>query len=449
VTQPGGAWRLDEALVWLESHVNFEAIQMGRRNAPTLERMAQLASLMGDPQHAYPVVHLTGTNGKGSTARMVTSLLLAMGLHVGTYTSPNVESINERLAWDDRPVADEELAALLQAVAQLEPLMSERPLRFEILTAAAFRWFADVAVDAAVLEVGLGGRWDATNVADGQVAVVTNVSLDHVEVLGPTVADIASEKAGIVKPGSTLVLGETDPVLAEIFERAGPEATWRRGRDFGCVTNEMAHGGRLLELRTPQATYPDIYLPLHGAHQGENAACALAAAEAFFGSALERSVVEEGFAAATSPGRMEVVGHRPLRLLDGAHNPAGAEALGATVAEEFASSGTVVLVIGLLRGRDPVEMLSRIVPERVRRVIACPPPSPRALPPEELVEAAASIGLDAEAAGSPTEAVVLADDIAAEDETILVTGSMYVVGEARTAWAEGSPRRLAPGWAAR
>ncbi|MGH9073221.1 MAG: bifunctional folylpolyglutamate synthase/dihydrofolate synthase, partial [Acidimicrobiales bacterium] len=350
--------------------------------------MRELALTVGDPQDAYPVLHLTGTNGKGSTARMLTALLRARGLRVGTYTSPDLEQVNERLAHDGEPIADADLADILALVADAETLMEEPPNRFEILTAAALRWFSDVAVDVAVVEVGLGGTHDATNVVDGRVAVVTNVSPDHLDVIGPTLADIAREKAGIVKPGATLVLGETAPDLAAIFRgaasAAGADWTWERDTDFGCEVNQPAHGGRLLDLRTPGARYPGVYLALHGAHQGDNAACALMAAEAFFGAPLHRDVVEEGFATATSPGRMEVVGRQPLCLLDGAHNPAGARAAGATLAEEFAAAGRRVVVMGVLRGRDPAEMLAGLSPAGLAHVVACRPPSPRALPPAEV-----------------------------------------------------------------
>src|SRR4051812_1614443 len=285
-----------EAQAWLDDHINLEALVTGRRQAPTLDRMIEISGLMGDPQHAYPVLHLTGTNGKGSTARILTGLLVAQGLSAGTYTSPHLERINERIAWNLDPIPDDDFAAVLSALADLEPLMHERPNLFEILAAAAFRWFADIAVDAAVVEVGLGGRWDATNVADGEVAVVTNVALDHVEVIGPTLADIATEKAGIIKPGATLVLGETDPELVTIFRNGGADALWLRGVDFDCTSNDIAHGGRLLDLRTPGGEYPEVYLPLHGAHQGDNAAVALAAAEAFFGDPLHPDVVADAFA---------------------------------------------------------------------------------------------------------------------------------------------------------
>ena len=434
----GVSARLEEALEWLDGHVNLEAIETGRADAtPTLERMRRLTELMGDPQRAYPVVHITGTNGKGSTARLLTSLLGARGLKVGTYTSPHLERINERLAADGEPIADDELAEILAAVAALEPLMERSPTWFEIVTAAALRWFADIAVDVAVIEVGLGGTWDATNVADAQVAVVTNVSLDHVGILGPTLSDIAAEKAGIVKSDSSLVLGETDPALAAIFTRAAAGEVWERGSAFACETNRLAHGGRLLDLRTIGGQYSDVFLPLHGAHQGDNAAAALAAAEAFFGAPLPDELVRSALSAVRTPGRMEVVGRRPLCLLDGAHNPAGAGAAGATLAEEFAGADRRVVVLGLLRGRDPVEMLEALDPSHIVLIVACPPPSPRALPPSEVALAASKMGLPAEVASSVADGVALARARAGPEEMLLVTGSLYTVGEARSVLVRG------------
>lgn len=438
-------WGLPEARAWLESHVDLEAIQVGRSSAPTLERMAELTALMGDPQRAYPVVHITGTNGKGSTARLVTSLLVARGLSIGTYTSPDLERVNERLSWNGDPVDDDTFAELLGAVAALEKVMAKPPSRFEILTAAAFRWFADVAVDVAVVEVGLGGRFDATNVADADVAVVTNVSLDHLEILGPHLSDIASEKAGIIKAGSVVVLGEEDPGLRAIFAAAGGAETWLRNRDFSCDVNRMAHGGRLLDLRTPRALYSDVFLGLHGAHQGDNAACAVAAAEALFAAPLDSSVVEEAFSAASSPGRMEVVGRHPLVLLDGAHNPAGAVAAAQTLAEEFAGAEKTVLVVGMLRGREPAEMLAPFFATgRVASVVACPPPSPRALPAQVVAEAAAAAGIPSLTAADTAGAVAQALALALPEDLVMVTGSLYVVGEARgvltTGGGSGAPR---------
>ena len=216
---------LEAALAWLDDHVDYEAIAAGRHPVPSLDRMHELCALMGDPERAAPVVHVTGTNGKGSTVRMVTALLAASGLNVGTYTSPHLERINERLSRNGEPISDEELAEQLVGIATLEASSGVRPTRFEALTLAAFRWFADLPVDAVVLEVGMAGRHDATNVADGVVAVVTNVGLDHTAVLGPTRRHIAAEKAGIVKPISTLVLGETDPELVPLFTAEDRKST--------------------------------------------------------------------------------------------------------------------------------------------------------------------------------------------------------------------------------
>src|SRR5947209_669198 len=396
------------ALAYFDDHVNLETDASARAASKRLDRVGRLVELMGEPQRAYPVVHLTGTNGKGSTARMLTSLLVAKGLSVGTYTSPHLERFNERIAWNGEAISDGAFVEIIEAVASIERVMEEAPTVFEILTAGAFRWFADVAVDVAVVEVGLGGRWDATNVADGQVAVVTNVSLDHAEIIGPTLVDIATEKAGIVKAGSTLVLGETDPPLADIFRAAGAAEVHERDRDFGCEANRLAHGGRLLDLRTPAARYADVYLPLHGAHQGENAAVALAAAEAFFGAPLDPDVVAEAFAGVRVPGRLEVVGRQPLVILDGAHNPAGAAAAADALAEEFGGAAAKVLVVGLLQGKDPVEMLEALQARGARVVVACPAPSPRTLPPAEVAAAARAMGIQAEAAGSIPEALARA-----------------------------------------
>ncbi|HZQ26986.1 MAG TPA: folylpolyglutamate synthase/dihydrofolate synthase family protein [Acidimicrobiales bacterium] len=426
-------WDLADALAYLDAHVNLEAVSARRVDAPTLDRMRQLMDVMAEPQRQYPVMHLTGTNGKTSTARMLGALVRTKGLAVGTYTSPHLERVNERLAWNDEPISDGALAEVVAGIAALEPLLDDRPSFFEILTAAAYRWFADIAIDVAVVEVGLGGQWDATNVADGSVAVVTNVGIDHIEYLGPTRDGIAREKSGIVKPGSTLILGETDPALVPIFEATPAERIWLRDRDFGVEANRLAVGGRLLDLRTPGTRYEEVFLPLHGAHQGDNAAAALAAAEAFFDGPIEEDVVAEAFASVRSPGRMEVVGRQPLCILDGAHNVAGARALAETLAEEFPGSASRVLVVGLLGGRDPDEMLEALEPDNVRLVVACPPPSPRALPAAAVVAAAERAGIPAVEAGSVEEAVDRAVDLAEPDDLVLVTGSLYVVGAARTA----------------
>jgi dihydrofolate synthase/folylpolyglutamate synthase len=423
---------LAAALAYLDAHVNFETAP-SRRSHPTLDRMRAVCALLGDPQDAYPVVHITGTNGKGSTARMVSALLAAHGLSVGTYTSPHLERVNERIVWNGTPVDDATLAEALLAFEPIEDHMGVRLTHFEVLTAAALRWFADVAVDVAVLEVGLGGRWDATNVADAAVAVVTNVGLDHAEVIGPTRADIATEKAGIVKPGATLVLGEPDPSLFPIFEARGAEATWVRGRDYGWSSNLVAVGGRLLDLYTPSGSTPDVFVPLHGPHQGDNAAGALAATEAFFRRPLDPSTVIAAFASVQVPGRFEVVRRHPFVVLDGAHNPEGARAARATLDDDFAGRSPDILVVGFTGNRDPVEMLTALEAARSRRVIACKPPSPRGLDPSVVAAAASSMGVRAEVVPNAGAAALRAMEEAGDDEFVLVTGSLHVVGEARTA----------------
>jgi dihydrofolate synthase/folylpolyglutamate synthase len=260
----------DDVMTWLDEHTNYELAMPTRLGAPTLDRITELCHLLGNPETACPVIHITGTNGKGSTARILTELLMANGLTVGTYTSPNLEKVNERLARDGVPIDDEELIEVLGALALIEPMLSARPTRFELLTAAAFRWFADIAVDVAVIEVGLGGRWDATNVVQPEVAVITNVSYDHVEVLGPTLRDIATEKAGIIKSGCQVLVGEPDPELRAVFAAAadavGAAVTWTAGEDFACDHSRVAVGGRLIDLRVPGADYPEVYLALHGSY---------------------------------------------------------------------------------------------------------------------------------------------------------------------------------------
>jgi dihydrofolate synthase/folylpolyglutamate synthase len=390
---------------------------------------------MCDPQRSYPIVHITGTNGKGSTARMTASLLMSAGLRPGLYTSPHLETINERIAVGNFAITDAELARELAAMAEMEVFVGERATWFEIVTATAFGWFAEEAADSAVVEVGLGGRYDATNVADAAVAVVTNVELDHVDILGGTREQIASEKAGIVKAGSTVVLGEEDPAIACIFEAeaeaVGAAALWRRGEDFGVERNRLAVGGRVVDLYTPLGRYEDVFVPLYGAHQADNAACALAAAQALLGVPLGEEVLTDAFASVTVPGRLEVVGRKPLVVLDGAHNGAGAIAAGAALADDFFGR-RVVVVMGCLRGRDPTELLSGLRPELISTVLACVPPSPRAQSGEAVVAAALGLGLTAEDCGGVAEAVQRALQISGEDDLVLITGSLYVVGAART-----------------
>jgi dihydrofolate synthase/folylpolyglutamate synthase len=446
---PAAFGSLHEALAWLDDHIDYESTTPNRRALPTLDRMRESVALMDDPERTYPSVHLTGTNGKGSTAAIVTSLLSAMGLGVGTYTSPNLSSVNERLSRNGVPIDDASLTDLLAQLAALEPLLSERPTRFELLTGAALRWFADEAVDAAVVEVGLGGTWDCTNVVDGVVAVLTNVSFDHTEVLGPTLEGIARDKGGIIKAASTVVLGETDPelvaVVAEVAEAAGSGEFWVRGEEFDCTANVLAVGGRLVDLRTPGAAYHELLLPLHGPHQGLNAACAVAAVEAFFGRPLDEEVVAEGLAGVSVPGRMEVVGRRPLCLVDGAHNVAGTQALARALAEGFSPAvggpqGAAVAVVGMLSGRDPSAMLAPFVDAGVGTIVACAPDSPRALSAEVVAEAARALGFAVVVADSVVGAVEEGRRLVTPDGLLVVTGSLYVVADARDLLLEMVPR---------
>ena len=424
-----------DALSWLDAHIDFEANMPRRRALPTLDRMRALTALLGEPQASIPSIHVTGTNGKGSTSAMATTLLEAKGLSVGTYTSPNLERVNERLARNGVTIDDAALTDVLTELALLESLMEERPTRFELLTAAALSWFATEAVDSMVVEVGLGGTWDCTNVVDGDVAVVTNISYDHTDVLGPTLEGIAADKAGIVKAGSRVVIGETDPELVSILEEralaAGAASVWVAGRDFGCASNRLAVGGRLVTLWAPGGRYDDVLVPLHGAHQGANAACALAAVEAFFGDPPATEVVEEGFAAVRVPGRLEVLGRRPLLLVDGAHNAAGMAALGEALIEAFAVDGTSVAVVGMLAGRDPSAMLEPLAAARIGTVVACRPESPRAMPVEVVADAARALGLTVHEEPDARDALRVARGLVDADGLVVVAGSLYIVGAVR------------------
>ncbi len=428
-----------ELRAWLEAHVNLERgigrpAHVARAEAPTLARIHELTTLLGSPQLDVPAIHITGTNGKTSTARLTAALVRARGYKVGTYTSPNLERINDRMAIDGIEVADATLDELLRTVQRAEPHMSEPPSYFEILTAAALYWFSDEAVDVAVIEVGLGGTWDATNVIDADVAVVTNVALDHTEYLGSTREAIARDKAGIITPMSSLVLGETDPDLVPLFTAREPQQTMLRGRDFDALANRLAVGGRVVDLVTPTARYDDVYLSLHGAHQADNAAVALTAAELYVGEPLPDGVVREAFATVTSPGRMEVVGRHPVVILDGAHNVAGARALRDALDEELGAMPRTLLV-GLLQEKDPAEMLTALGLDDTQRLVVCRPPSPRAHDPQTVADAAEALGFDV---GN----IDVIDDVKAavgtalletpETGQLVITGSLYVVGEARS-----------------
>lgn len=431
----------NESLAYLDTHINLEATA-GLIHGLSLDHMRSLVGVLGDPQESFKVIHVTGTNGKGSTARMITALLVEHGLSVGTYSSPHLQRINERICWNGEPISDEQFAGVMTEIARVAPLSGITPSFFELLTAAALLWFAESAVDVAVVEVGLLGRYDATNVCEADVAVITNIGRDHTDGEGEWEQAIATEKAGIITERCTLITGVTDSALLSIFETEGPAHLSSRQGDFEVVNDLYAVGGHLVDLRTPYGTYEDLLVPLHGAHQSENAVTAVAAVEAFFDRALDESVVEAAFRTVTMPGRFEVVSHSPLVILDGAHNPDGARVAARTLRDEFDVAGRRVLVIGMLGGRDIVEMLNSLNVRDADLVIACTPQSPRAVPAGDIASVVRAMGVLVEQIDDVATAVQRAIDISTEDDVILVAGSLYVAGAARTAAEEIVRRSL-------
>ncbi|WP_129336766.1 bifunctional folylpolyglutamate synthase/dihydrofolate synthase [Cellulomonas endophytica] len=416
---------------------------------PTLERVRAVLELLGDPQRAYRTVHLTGTNGKTSTARMVERLVREHGLRTGRFTSPHLSRVTERIAIDGEPIADDRFVEVWQDVAPYVHLVDTRSAErgeprlsfFEVFTVMAFAAFADAPVDVAVVEVGLGGRWDATNVVDGEVAVITPVAMDHQRYLGDTLVKIASEKSGIVKDGATLVLARQEEdvdgvVLAAAAERGARVV--REGVDVDVLERRVAVGGQLVTLRGLGGVYTEVFLPLHGEHQAHNALLALTAVEALLtgGSALDAGVVEAAFADVRSPGRLELVRSSPTVLVDGAHNPAGAEALVAALDEAF-SFVRVVGVVGFMADKDVEGILSVLEPAFDEVVVTRAGSSPRAMDPEDLADLAREVfGEDrvhlVERLDEAVDtAVQRAEGGAERGAGVVVTGSIQLVAEAR------------------
>jgi len=413
---------------------------------PSIDRIRDLLHVLGDPQAAVPVVLVAGTNGKTSTARMIDVLLRSFGLRVGRYTSPHLESITERITLEGEPIPEEKFVAAYQELApflELVDARNEHPLSyFEVLTALAYVVFADAPVDVAVVEVGMGGTWDATNVAEAVVAVVTPVSLDHQAYLGDTVAEIAGEKAGIIKRESIAVLAQQPLEAAEVLLRQTVlvDATVaREGLEFGVLSRALAVGGQLLQLRGLGGEYEDVLLPLHGAHQAGNAAVALAAVEAFLGGGrglLDVDQVRAGFASVTSPGRLEVVRRGPTVLVDAAHNPHGARALAAALAEDFAFD-RLIGVVAVLADKDARGVLEALEPV-LDQVVVTRSLSPRALDLTELAAVAVDVFGADRVEVLPTLPDALDFAIARADEGshlgsvgVLVTGSVVTAGDAR------------------
>ncbi len=418
---------------------------------PTTERIRQLLDVLGDPQRAYRAFHLTGTNGKTSTARMIDELIRGFGLRTGRYTSPHLSSVTERIVVDGEPIGAQQFVDSYRELQPYIDLVDERSdialSFFEVITALAFAVFADVPVDVAVVEVGLGGRWDATNQIDGEVAVITPIGLDHMEFLGDTIAEIATEKAGIIKAGATVILaGQTDEAISPLLLRATEvDATVaREGLEFGVLDRRAAIGGQLLTLQGLGGVYDEIFLPLFGAHQAQNAVCALAAVEAFFGAGaatgpLDADTVRAAFAAVTSPGRLEPVRSAPTVLVDAAHNPHGMAATVATLGESF-DFRRLIAVVGVLEGKDARGMLNLLEPV-VDEIVVTQSNSTRSVPADVLgVVAVEVFGPDRVTVEQRLDdALETAIRLAEEDADdvlsgagVLVTGSVVTAGEARS-----------------
>jgi dihydrofolate synthase/folylpolyglutamate synthase len=444
-----------EAQHYAEELRRIEAAIFGRRGEghvnPTNERMRALVELLGEPQRNYRAIHLTGTNGKTSTARITDELLRGFGLRTGRYTSPHLTSVTERIVIDGSPVSDQ---TFVDGYHELEPYLAvidsrfDTPLSFfEIVTALAFSIFADAPIDVAVVEVGLGGTWDNTNVIDGEVAVVTPIGLDHTQYLGDTVVRIAAEKAGIIKPDAVAILAAQPPEAATELLRRATEvhaAVAREGLEFGVVERRIAVGGQFLTLQGLGGVYDEVFLPLHGAFQAQNAACALAAVEAFFGAdastgALDIETVRGAFASVRSPGRIEPVRSAPTILLDAAHNPAGMTASLEAIAEAF-QFRRLVAVLAVMADKDVTGMLELLEPA-VDELVVTQNSSMRSLSADDLAAAAVPIfgadrvSVEARLDDAIEAAVQLAEDTGDDvlaGAGVLVTGSVVTVGEART-----------------
>src|SRR3954452_2235802 len=441
-TEHGELGRVEKALLarWPESRLE-----------PSLTRISALVDLLGGPHRAYPVVQVAGTNGKTTTARMIDELLRGFGLRVGRFTSPHLQSIRERIVLDGEPVSAERFVETYDDIApyvQMVDAAGEVPMSFfEVMVGMAYALFADAPVEVAVIEAGMGGTWDATNVADARVAVVTPVAMDHAEYLGPDVATIAGEKAGIIKRDAIAVLAHQQPGALDALVRRAVEmeaVVAREGTEFGVLERRVAVGGQQVRLQGLGGEYEEVYLPLFGAHQAENAAVALAAVEAFLGAGaatgpIAQDVVRNSFAAVRSPGRLERVRSSPTVLVDAAHNPAGMAATVAAVRESFDFT-RLVGVVGCVHGKDVGGMLAELE-GLCAELVVTQNSSPRAIPADELGALAVDVfGADrvsvhpqlSDAIESAIELAEAGPDDALGGSGVLVTGSLITAGEART-----------------
>lgn len=403
---------------------------------PSLDRIRALADLMADPQLTYPSVHITGTNGKTTTARLVAALACAHGLTTGTFISPHVTSVTERIAVCDEPISEREFAEeyehLLPYLERVDGL-GRRVTYFETLTALAYLWLADKPVGLGVFEVGMGGTWDATNLIRSDVAVLCPIGLDHVAHLGPTVEDIAEEKAGIIKDGRTVVVREQRPAAQAVIERRCKEvgATMLvEGTEYGLTSRFQALGGQALAIQGLETTYGDVFLSLFGEQAARNAAASVAACETLLGRSLGEEAVRQALGRATSPGRIEVVGRRPLVVLDGAHNPDAAEALASALPEAFRWD-RLHLVMAMFGDKDVETVAGLIGPVADHGYVAVNS-SRRSAPADRVAAALREAGLaHLETFHSVEAAVAAARERAGPNDLILVTGSFYTVADAR------------------
>ncbi|MFF3976715.1 bifunctional folylpolyglutamate synthase/dihydrofolate synthase [Streptomyces sp. NPDC001828] len=416
---------------------------------PSVTRIAALMDVLGEPQRAYPTIHITGTNGKTSTARMIEALLGAFELRTGRYTSPHVQSITERISLDGLPIPAERFIETYEDIKPYVEMVDAREefrlSFFEVLTGMAYAAFADAPVDVAVVEVGMGGTWDATNVIDAGVAVVTPIDLDHTDRLGNTTAEIATEKSGIIKQDATVILAQQPVDAAQVMLKKAVETdatVAREGMEFGIVGREVAVGGQLLTLRGLGGEYEEIFLPLYGAHQAHNAAVALAAVEAFFGvgsqqpGPLDIDTVRKAFASVVTPGRLEVVRRSPTVVLDAAHNPAGARATADGLTEAFGSS-RLIGVVAASADKDVKGLLEAFEPV-FAEVVVTANASMRSMDVDELAALAVEVFGDERVVVEPRldDAIEAAITLAEEEDEyagagVLVTGSVFTVGDAR------------------
>lgn len=404
---------------------------------PDLSRIRALAELLGNPQDSFDSIQVAGTNGKSSTTRMIAAILGAHGLHTGFYTSPHLQSPRERFGLSglgpagpvSEMISKEAFAQtfdyLSLFVEKLENETGKSVTYFETTTAMAFTWMADVPVAAGVFEAGMGGAWDATNLVSGSVAVLTHIGVDHAEFLGATPLANATEKVGIIKPGAAVISAEQDRDVVELMNRTAGARVKYLGRNFEIVSDEPALGGRFASVRGLFANYEDLILPLFGSHQSRNLALAIAACEAFLGRALNGSALTEALGIITSPGRMEILGRRPLVVIDGAHNPGGAAALAEALGQSFPRT-KLTLVAGISEGKDSEGILKHLLP-LADRVIFTRAAHPRSADPSSLP----TLGHEVEIIEPALLALEAARSEASEGDMILVAGSLFLAGEAR------------------